>query len=137
MLTITLTTAVKTTVAVANTLTKLTSAPTRTSLDLFASLPLRRSRKALLIYWTVAPVSTARHFDRTPWTQRTVAAVSTVRHVDIRMAVAYMTSMVATDLTAVADTEAVAMTVVDVVTASQAQPPLDLKTALTKTPLAA
>ena len=29
-------------------------------------------------------MSTARHFDRTPLTQRTVASVSTVRHVDIR-----------------------------------------------------
>ena len=33
---------------------------------------------------TAAPISTARHFDRTPLTQRTVAAVGTVRHVDIR-----------------------------------------------------
>ena len=37
------------TVAVYNTLMKLTAAPTRTSLDLFASLTLRRSRKALVI----------------------------------------------------------------------------------------
>ena len=53
------------------------------------------------------------------------------------MAAADLADMVATDLTAVADTEAVAMTVVDVVTAPQAQPPSDLKTALTKTPLTA
>ena len=36
-------------------------------------------------------------------------------------------------LKVVADTEDVAMNVADVVTASQAQPPSDLKTALTKT----
>ena len=40
-------------------------------------------------------------------------------------------------LTVVADTEAVTMTVVDVVTAYRAQPPSDLKTALTKMPLTA
>ena len=51
------------------------------------------------------------------------------------MAVADVTDVVATDLTAVADTEAVAMTVVDMETAYQAQPPSDLRTALTKTPL--
>ena len=33
---------------------------------------------------TDSPISTARHFDRTPLTQRTVTAVGTVRHVDIR-----------------------------------------------------
>ena len=33
---------------------------------------------------TVAPISTARHFDRIPLRQRTVAAVGTVRHVNIR-----------------------------------------------------
>ena len=49
VLTISLTTAVKTTLAVSNTLMKLTAAPTRTSLDLFVSITLRRSRKALLI----------------------------------------------------------------------------------------
>ena len=49
VLTIYLTTAVKTNVAMANTLMKLTAAPTRTSLDLFASLTLRRSRKELVI----------------------------------------------------------------------------------------
>ena len=49
------------------------------------------------------------------------------------MASAEMTDVVAADLTSVADTEAMEMTVVDVVTASQAQPPSDLKTALTKT----
>ena len=43
--------------------------------------------------------------------------------------------VVVADLIVVADTEAVTMTVVDVVTASQAQSPSDLKTALTKTPL--
>ena len=31
-----------------------------------------------------APISTVRHFDRTPLTQRTVAAVRTVKHVDIQ-----------------------------------------------------
>ena len=54
--------------------------------------------------------------------------------VDVMSAVD-VTDVVATDLTAVVDMEAVAMTVVDVVTASQAQPPSDLITALTKTPL--
>ena len=53
------------------------------------------------------------------------------------MAVADVTDVVAADLTAVADTEAMAMTVVDVVTASQAQPPSDLRTSLTKTLLTA
>ena len=53
------------------------------------------------------------------------------------MAAADVADMVAADLTAVMDTEAVAMTVVDVVTAPQAQPPSDLETALTKTPLTA
>ena len=51
------------------------------------------------------------------------------------MAAADVMDVVAADLTAVVETEDVAMTVVDVVTASQAQPPSDLKTALTKTPL--
>ena len=41
-----------------------------------------------------------------------------------------VTDVVGTDLTVVADTEDVAMTVADVVTTSQAQPPLDLKSAL-------
>ena len=53
------------------------------------------------------------------------------------MAAEDMTDVVAADLTAIADTEAVAMTVVDAVTASQAQPISDLRTALTKTPLTA
>ena len=53
------------------------------------------------------------------------------------MAAADVTNVVDAYLTAVADVEAVAMTVVDVVTASQAQPFLDLITALTKTPLTA
>ena len=48
-----------------------------------------------------------------------------------------VTDVVAADLTVVVDMEAVAMTMVDVVTASQAQSPSDLKTALTKTPLTA
>ena len=48
-----------------------------------------------------------------------------------------VTDVVATDLTAVADMEAVAMTVVDIVTASQAQPTSELRTDLTKTPLTA
>ena len=51
------------------------------------------------------------------------------------MAALDMTDVVGADLTMVADTEAVTMTVVDMVTASQAQPPSDLETALTKTPL--
>ena len=51
------------------------------------------------------------------------------------MAAPDVTDMVGADMTVVADTGAVAMTVADVVTASQAQPPSDLKTALTKTPL--
>ena len=41
------------------------------------------------------------------------------------------------DLTAAADVEAVAMTKVEVVTASHSQPLSDLRTALTKTPLTA
>ena len=53
------------------------------------------------------------------------------------MAAADMTDVVDADFTAVADTEAMAMTVVDVVTASQSQPPSDLRTALTKTSLTA
>ena len=53
------------------------------------------------------------------------------------MAAADVTDGVAAGLTAVADTEAVEMTVVDVVTASQAQPPSDLKTVVTKTLLTA
>ena len=53
------------------------------------------------------------------------------------MAVPDVTDVVGADLTVVADTEAVKMTMVDVVTASQAQPPSDLKTVLTKTLLIA
>ena len=53
------------------------------------------------------------------------------------MAAADVTDVVAADLRLVADTEAVTMTVVDVVTASQSQPPSNLKTDLTKTPLTA
>ena len=53
------------------------------------------------------------------------------------MAAPDVTDVVGADLAVVADTEAVTMTVVDVVTASQAQPPSDLKNALTKTPLTA
>ena len=52
-------------------------------------------------------------------------------------AAADVTDVVAADLTAAVDMEAVEMTVVDVVTASQAQPPSDLRTALTKTSLTA
>ena len=51
------------------------------------------------------------------------------------MAVLYVTDVVGADMTLVADTGAEAMTVADVVTAYQAQPPSDPKTALTKTPL--
>ena len=53
------------------------------------------------------------------------------------MAAPDVTEVVGADLTVVADTESVTMTVLDVVNASQAQPPSDLKTALTKTPLTA
>ena len=53
------------------------------------------------------------------------------------MAALEVTDVVGADLTVVVDTEAVTMIVVDVVTASHAQPPSDLKTALTKTPLTA
>ena len=49
------------------------------------------------------------------------------------MAVPDVTDMVGADLTVFADMEAVAMTVASVVTVHQAQPPSDLKTALTKT----
>ena len=53
------------------------------------------------------------------------------------MSAADVTDVVAADLTAVADMEAVAMIVVDVVTASQSHPPSDLRTALTNMPLTA
>ena len=53
------------------------------------------------------------------------------------MAAPDVTDVVGADLTVVADMEDVAMTVADVVTASQAQPPSDLKIARTKTPLTA
>ena len=53
------------------------------------------------------------------------------------MAAADVTDVVAADLTAVAYTESVAMTMLDVVTASQAQLPSNLKTDLRKTPLTA
>ena len=53
------------------------------------------------------------------------------------MAAPDVTDVVGADMTVVADTGAVAMTVADVVIASQAQPPSDPKTALTKTPLTA
>ena len=53
------------------------------------------------------------------------------------MAAAEVTDVVAADLTAVVDMEAVAMTVVDIVTASQAQPTSEMRTDLTKTPLTA
>ena len=53
----------------------------------------------------------------------------------VELAAVDVTDVVGADLTVVADTEAVAMTVVDVVTTSQAQPPSDLKTTQTKTPL--
>ena len=60
----------------------------------------------------------------------------TLAAVDV-MATADVADVAATDLTAVVDTEAMAMTAVDVVTAYQAQPPSELKTALNKTPLTA
>ena len=50
----------------------------------------------------------------------------------VELSAADLTDVVAADLAAFADMEDVAMTVVDVVTASQAQPPSDLRTALTK-----
>ena len=53
------------------------------------------------------------------------------------MAAPDVTDIVGADLTVVADTEVVAMTVADVVTASQYQPPSDLKTALTNMPFTA
>ena len=56
--------------------------------------------------------------------------------VDVRAA-PDVTDVMAADLIVVADTEAVEMTMADIVTASQAQPPPDLKTSLTKTPLTA
>ena len=46
-----------------------------------------------------------------------------------------VTDVVGADMKVVAETEAVSMTVIDIVTASQAQPPSYLKTVLTKTPL--
>ena len=53
------------------------------------------------------------------------------------MAAADVTDVVNADLTVVADVEAVVMTVVAVLTTSQAQPLSDLRTALTKMPLTA
>ena len=53
------------------------------------------------------------------------------------MAAVPVMDVVDVDLTADADVEAVAMTVVDIVTASQAQPLSTLGLALTKTPLTA
>ena len=53
----------------------------------------------------------------------------------VALAAVDVMDMVDVDLTAVADVEAVAMTVVDVVTESQAQPLSALGPALTKTPL--
>ena len=51
------------------------------------------------------------------------------------MAAPDVPDMVGADMILVADTGDVAMTMADVVTASQAQPLSDMKTALTKTPL--
>ena len=67
------------------------------------------------------------------WAEAGDVAVS-LAVVDVVAAVA-AADVVTADLTAVVDTEAVSMTMVDVVTASQAQPPSDMRTALTKTPL--
>ena len=53
------------------------------------------------------------------------------------MAAPDVTDVVGTDMTVDGYTGSVSMTVADVVTASQAQPPSDLKTALTKTALTA
>ena len=53
------------------------------------------------------------------------------------MAAPDVTDMVGADMKMAADTGAVAMTVVDVVTTSKAQPPSHLKTALNKTQLTA
>ena len=55
----------------------------------------------------------------------------------VTMAAPDVTDVVGADMTVVADTGSVEMTVADVVTASQAQPPSDPKTALTKTSLTA
>ena len=46
-----------------------------------------------------------------------------------------VTDVVGADMIVVAETEAVSMTVIDIVTASQSQPPSYLKNVLTKTPL--
>ena len=53
------------------------------------------------------------------------------------MAAPDVTDVVGADMTVIADTGAMAMTVADVVIVSQAQPPSDPKTALNKTPLTA
>ena len=53
------------------------------------------------------------------------------------MAAPDVTDVVGADMTVVVDTGSLEMTLADVVTAYQAQPPSDLKTALTKTPLTA
>ena len=53
------------------------------------------------------------------------------------MAAPDVPDMVGADMKVVADTGAVEMTVADIVIASQAQPPSDPKTDLTKTPLTA
>ena len=69
------------------------------------------------------------------WTEAGDVAVA-LAAVDA-MAAPDVTDVVGADMTVVADTGAVAMTVTDVVTASQAQSTSDPKTALTKTPLTA
>ena len=60
-----------------------------------------------------------------------------VGDVAVALAVVDVMDVVDVNLKAATDLEAVAMTVVDVVTASQSQPLSDLRTALTKTPLTA
>ena len=56
---------------------------------------------------------------------------------DVALAAVDVMDVVDVDLTAAADVEAVEMTVVDVVTVSQAQPLSALRPALTKMPLTA
>ena len=68
---------------------------------------------------------------------RQVSAMGRGGDVAVALAVVDVMDVVDVDLTAAADVEAVAMTVVDVVTASQAQPLSALRPALNKTPLTA
>ena len=69
------------------------------------------------------------------WSEAGDVAVA-LAAVDV-MAAVDVTDLVGADTTVVADTGAVVMTVADVVIESQAQPPSEPKTSLTKTPLTA